>query len=328
MSARKGAARASRFGALGFTALALILTIVTALLLAQMMGGSQYAGEPVKPVVVAIKDVAASERITEDHLKVVQWPESSVPEGAFAALDEILGSDPRVPVSTIFAGEPILKKRLAAPTQGTGMASMVAKGYRGFPVPVDSWVAAARLVYPGAMVDVLTTINQQAENRTYTKLVLQRVPVLAVDGAVDTAEMAAREEKNKAGGADSARKAVVTLLVTPDQGELLALASREGKVDVVLRNTQDEGVVETLGIDAYTLLGQASPEDILAAEEEAKAAIKAGLPPPEPVVAGRPPRFRPRVRPEDRIQPREEGPAVPTVQRGPGGTKTINLGAQ
>lgn len=325
MSARKGAARASRFGALGFTALALILTIVTALLLAQMMGGSQYAGEPVKPVVVAVKNVPASERITEDHLKVVQWPESSVPEGAFAGLDEILAGEPRVPVSTIFAGEPVLKARLASPTQGTGMASMVAKGYRGFPVPVDPWVATARLVYPGAMVDVLTTINQQAENRTYTKLVLQRVPVLAVDGAVDSAEMAQLQEKNK--GGETARKAVVTLLVTPDQGELLALATREGQVDLVLRNTQDEGIVETLGIDAYVLLGQPSPEDILAAEEEAKAAAKAGLPPPEPIVVRRP--RKPRTRPEDRIQPHEEGaPAPPAVQRGPGGTKTINLGAQ
>ena len=321
MSARKGAARASRFGALGFTALALILTIVTALLLAQMMGGSQYAGEPVKPVVVAIKNVPASERITEDHLKVVQWPESSVPEGAFAAVDEVLGSDPRVPVSTIFAGEPILKARLASATQGTGMASMVVKGYRGFPVPVDPWVATARLVYPGAMVDVLTTINQQAENRTYTKLVLQRVPVLAVDGAMDSAEMAQLQEKNK--GGETARKAVVTLLVTPDQGELLALATREGQVDLVLRNTQDEGIVETLGIDAYVLLGQPSPEDILEAEAAEAEAKRLGLPPPE--VPVRKVRFKPRTKPEDRVQAEEEGPKGPAVQRGPGGTKTINL---
>ncbi|MCA9528008.1 MAG: Flp pilus assembly protein CpaB [Myxococcales bacterium] len=325
MSARKGAARASKVGALGFTLLALVLTIITALLLSQMMGGSQYNTEPVKPVVVASKDVPASERINEDHLKVVQWPESSVPAGAFSSLDEILGPNPRVPVSTIFAGEPVLKQRLASPSQGTGMASLVQQGYRGFPVPVDSWVAEARLVYPGAMVDVLTTINQQAERRTYTKMVLQRVPVLAVDGAVDSAELAAREEKSKAngGGGTGGRKAVVTLLVTPEQGELLALASREGQVDLALRNARDDSVVETMGVDPYMLLGQADPEEV----EEAELAAKAGETPPDPDPRIRRPR-RPRTRPEDRMAPREEGPAQPAVQRGPGGTKTINLGAQ
>ncbi|MEZ4464164.1 MAG: Flp pilus assembly protein CpaB [bacterium] len=326
MSARKGAARASKVGALGFTLLALVLTVITALLLSQMMGGSQYNTEPVKPVVVAARDIPASERINEDHLKVVQWPEGSVPEGAFSSLDDFLGPNPRVPVTTVFAGEPLLKQRLASASQGTGMAAQVPPGYRGFPVPVDSWVAEARLVYPGAMVDVLTTINQQAERRTYTKTVLQRVKVLALDGMVDAAELAARDEKSKAagGGGTGARKAVVTLLVTPEQDELLALASREGQVDLALRNTSDDSVVETMGVDPYMLLGQADPDEV----EEAELAAKAGEVQPDPDPRIRRPR-RPRTRPEDRMAPKEEGAAAPpAVQRGPGGTKTINLGAQ
>jgi pilus assembly protein CpaB len=59
----------------------------------------------------------------------------------------------------------------------------------------------------------------------------------------------------------------VTLEVTPTEGERLALAVREGMISLVLRNQQDEHMVQTAGVRTSTLLGKAVSEP---AVEEAK----------------------------------------------------------
>ena len=48
---------------------------------------------------------------------------------------------------------------------------------------------------------------------------------------------------------------VVTLLVTPEQAERLALASTEGKIQLALRNPLDTSAPATPGIKPATLLG-------------------------------------------------------------------------
>jgi len=244
-------------GALGFTFLAIIMTLATAFLLAKVMGTNHYAGEPVETIVVAAVKIPAAERINESHLKVVNWPKASIPEGAFTSIDDFLGPDPRVPARTILEGEPILGARLASTKSGTGMASLVPPEKRAFPVPVDPWVGTARLIYPGSEVDVLTTIRNPGSRQMSTKLVLQKLKVLSVDGVTDSAGQEKEEKKD-----GLRKKSVVTLLVDPEEAEVLTLASREGKIDVMLRNTNDESIVETFGISAPELLGEADQDEV------------------------------------------------------------------
>jgi pilus assembly protein CpaB len=47
----------------------------------------------------------------------------------------------------------------------------------------------------------------------------------------------------------------VTLQVLPEQAEKLALASTEGKLQLVMRNSVDQGDEQTLGVDKRVLLG-------------------------------------------------------------------------
>ncbi len=322
--ARSGS-RASRLGALGFTLMALMLTALTAFLLAKMMGSSQYASEPVMPVLVAATTIQAAEPIKEEHLKIVKWPASSVPKGAFKSVDEILGPNARVTVATILEGEPILAPRLASQDRGTGMASMVDKNLRAFPVPIDRWIADARLVYPGAIVDVLTTIKNPHDRQVKTKLVLQFVRVLALNGATDSVGNEVNKKKKKGG---ASRRAVVTLLVSPEDAEVLALASREGKIDLMLRNTGDDSRVETLGMNPAELLGEIDPEEAEAAAAEVAKGAKAIA------ASRRSPRRSARRR---AAAAKARGPAYGPGERGvrggtrsgrSGRTKTIDLGAQ
>lgn len=310
--AEKSSGRGARIGAITFTVLAVIFTGLTALLLAQFMGSGPASGELTQPVLVAKRTIPAAQRINAEDLRIIDWPASAVPEGAFNAVEELLGPKARVPVNTIFAGEPVLKQRLAAPELGTGMASLVPPDRRAFPVPVDRWVTDARLVYPGAFVDVLTTLRIPGERRSNTKLVLQQIRVLAVDGAVDAAELSAlQQDKNKR--SRGTRRSVVTLLVRPDQAEVLALASREGKLDLVLRRAGDQDEVETLGLTVNELIGLTDPAAVEAALKRQKA-------------------LRESVE-QERARPRARRRGVRSKRSRPNtsgarGTKTIDIGAK
>ena len=306
MGARKvGGARASRVGALGFTAAALVFTGLTALLLAKFMSGSKYASEPMRSIVVAAVDIPAVEEINEDHLRLAEWPASAIPEGAFETLEAVLGPalKSRVPTHNIYKGEPILEQRLSQPEAGTGMASLVHETLRAFPIPVDNWIADARLVYPGAIVDVLATLRDPINRRPTTKLVLQAIRVLAVDGNVDPASRTIKSASEVSG---SGRKTVVTLLVSAEQAESLALSSREGRVDLMLRNTGDMAVVDTFGVSPGFLLGLEDPEDT------------SDDPPPAPVK-----RARRRRRP---ARPSGADRAAAIASDGPSGRRPSRVG--
>ena len=103
---------------------------------------------------------------------------------------------------------------------------------------------------------------------------LQHLTVLAVNGHMDAggAAVGAKEGERRSDGA------VVTVLVTPGEAEVLALAAREGKLDLALRNANDNDSVTTSGTNAFLLLGRPFPGTPSAA---------ASVPPPPPMASRR-----------------------------------------
>ena len=170
-----------------------------------------------------------------------------------------MASKHRVPLHTVLKGEPILASRLSEASKGSGMAPLVPKDMRAFPVRLPRWVAASKMLYPGAVVDVLTTVKLDGFRLT-SKMVLQRVKVVAVNGAVDGVEFARPTDKKKAKLNTRNRSSVVTLLLTPKQAEEMAVAVRAGKIDLVLRGGSDESVVDTVGATTNGLFGRGLEE--------------------------------------------------------------------
>jgi pilus assembly protein CpaB len=101
---------------------------------------------------------------------------------------------------------------------------------------------------PGTLVDVVVVIvpgeGAQAQD-PISKIVLQNIKVLANGQNIDKPESEREANSVKA----------VTLLVTPEQAEKLALASSEGKLQLVMRNSIDQGDEQTHGINKRGLLG-------------------------------------------------------------------------
>ena len=198
---------------------------------------------PTQPVVVAAADLQLGAELKKDDLVVVPFPQGKAPEGSFGKAEEIIGRGLIVPV---VKNEPILAAKLASKEAGSGLPPVIPEGMRAVSVRVNEVVGVAGYVLPGSRVDVIATASpSNSPGDVTSKVVLANVQVVTAG-----IRMEADQEKGK-----PMQVTVVTLLVTPEQSERLALASTEGKIQLALRNPLDQTSPATAGIKPAGLLG-------------------------------------------------------------------------
>ena len=176
-------------------------------------------------VVVAADDIQVGTKLEAHDVRVITLPQSAVPPGAFSAVSKVLGRGAVLPMSS---GEFVLPGKLAALNAGAGLPSMIPPGMRAVSVRVNDVVSVAGFVQPGTRVDVLATGAQGNGNDRQTTTVLENVAVIAVGKSLD-----------RNASADGQTAPVITLLVSPDDAQKLALVSQEGRIQLSLRNPLD-----------------------------------------------------------------------------------------
>src|SRR5687768_10384390 len=183
-------------------------------------------------------------KIVAEQIMVVQFPKESTPDGAYDSPEKLAG---RVAVVNIAAREPITESRLAAEGTAAGLAAIIPEGYRAMTVKVDDAAGISGFIQPGTLVDVVVTIDPEgiARQDPISKIVFQNIKVLASGQNIDKPE----NER------EATSVMAVTLQVTPEQAEKLALASSEGKLQLVMRSQIDQGDEKTTGINKRNLLG-------------------------------------------------------------------------
>jgi pilus assembly protein CpaB len=186
------------------------------------------------PIAVAALELPWGTKITKDMLKTLPYLKTSLPPGYTSDSGVLEG---RVVIVPLGVNEPILESKLA-PTQITsgGVSAVLAKGKRAVAVKGDKVIGISGFIRPGNKVDVLVTLTDPRSNTDVTKTVLENVLVLATGTQV---------EQKKEG--ETAPVDVYTLEVTPDEGEKLALAATQGKLQFALRNIIDSETVMTKG---------------------------------------------------------------------------------
>jgi len=252
----------ARTGALIFTALSVVFATLGGYTAYRLLSQGGYDREPLRPIVVAVHPIGAGQPLKPDDLTVLPWPASAVPAGSFSDVSALLKPEPAVPTAGFVAGEPILKERLAASDAGPGLAALVSKEARAVAVQVDRSLAASKLVYPGAHVDVIVTIEDHVHNTVVTRTVLEDVRVLAVGSFADVgAARRGSADPNRPNVTDS--EAVVTLEVQPPEAEKLAMSARKGKLDLALRNATDRSHGVQMGVALSQLIeGDAPPTSV------------------------------------------------------------------
>ena len=225
-------------GAVGFG-------LIAAFSVSRYLSGTQAYAKSLNSVVVAKVEIQPGEKIVADQLTSVQFPSGAMPDGTFQSTDKLVG---RVAVVQIAAREPVTDFKLAPEGSAGGLSAVIPEGYRAMTVKVDDVMGISGFVLPGALVDVVVVINPVESNgqqNPISKIVLQNIKVLANGQNIDRPKDDREAESVKA----------VTLQVLPEQAEKLALAATEGKLQLVMRNSVDQGDEQTLGVDKRVLLG-------------------------------------------------------------------------
>jgi pilus assembly protein CpaB len=176
-------------------------------------------------VVVAAHDLAPGQELEERDLKVLPYPGEFLPEDVVHSKTNAVKASVLLPVTK---GAFITSSNLAMDGDTGRLERLIPSGMRAAAVSVNPVTSVAGFARPGSLVDVLVTGPGPDNHRLQSMTVLQRVRVLATGS-----EMKSNLAKN------ACDAHVVTLLVTPEDAEKLALATQEGRMQLIIRNPLD-----------------------------------------------------------------------------------------
>jgi pilus assembly protein CpaB len=177
-------------------------------------------------IVVAALPVQVGAKLTEADVRLAPWPKAVPIEGSFHTVAEVIN---RGVLVQMVPNEPILSTKLAPEGTGAGLMSTIPDGWRAVSVKVNDVIGVAGFVIPGSRVDlILSGSPTSGGNVEMAKVILENIQVLAAGQNV------ANDDNGR-----PLNVQVVTLLVTPEQSEVLALASVDGRIQLALRNPLD-----------------------------------------------------------------------------------------
>jgi pilus assembly protein CpaB len=202
-------------------------------------------------VVVAGRDIEFGQPIQPQLLQVIAWPRGAVPPGAItdvAALVPANGMPPRRATRAMAQGDFVLASKVSDFGEKVTIVQSLGPNARAMAIKVEAETAVGGFVTPGDTVDIVLTQGRDASLRAVT--ILQAIRVLGVDQQTD--------QQNDA--PEIAR--TVTVEVTPEQGQILALAQKAGTLSLTLR-TLDAAVDEPLPLVSLAdILQEESPVEM------------------------------------------------------------------
>ena len=135
---------------------------------------------------------------------------------------------------------------LAPEGTAAGLSGILEDGKRALTVKVDEVAGVAGFLHPGDHVDVLMDMAMKGESKSehFSKTILHDISILT------TGQIWEQKGENKPMVVNT-----VTLELTPEQAEVLNLASNEGKIRLALRNRNNKTIAQTQGVTTSLLLG-------------------------------------------------------------------------
>jgi pilus assembly protein CpaB len=241
----------------------LMLAVVAVVGVNSMLGERPEMQAPFKVVslVVAAHDLTFGTELNNAVLTVRNWPENSVPQGSFTKIEDVLGdgTEPRVVLKPIVTGEPVLMSKITGFGAKATMSTVLPEGKRAFSIRVNDVSGVAGFLLPGDRVDVLLTrqIEEKEKDKLdqVTDVILQNVVVRGIDQIAD-------EDRNK----PEVVKAV-TVEVTPEDAQKLALAQQVGQLSLALRNVATNDTAKTRSVRVRDLVNEPAPAPKQVAEK-------------------------------------------------------------
>lgn len=232
---------------LGILALQLIQPSGNPQQVARVEAPPVVAPPPKVRMIVAARPLSIGTLLKDEDFRETEVGADAVPEGAFtsgtASLAELRGALLR---RFIDPNQPVIATDVLRPRDRGFLAAVLRPGTRAIAIGVDAVTGTAGLIWPGDEVDLILTQNLQqqlgqgpesAGRRVVGETILSAVRVIAVDQQISHS------------GTDATAARVVartvTLEVTPEQAERLAVAVQLGRISLAVRSI--EGVPEATG---------------------------------------------------------------------------------
>lgn len=233
-----------------FLGIAMAIALVTTVMVYRWLQGQRLIEVNTPEVVVegvsvavAGADIPWGTPLAEKTVRIMMYPEEGVPVGHFKDPASLKG---RVVLTNLKKNEPILESKLAPIDLKTGGVSAVMDpNKRAMAVKVNEIVGLPGFVQPGDRVDVMATFEDPRGKKKdsggsrgeVTKVILENTLVLATDTQM---ERATGEEK-------PIPVKVITLEVSLEEAEKLAMAENGGKLRLALRSPLNPEVKKTKG---------------------------------------------------------------------------------
>lgn len=194
-------------------------------------------------VLVAAQPLQTGVLLKDSDLRERELPADQVPDGAIVvgpdALAEVRGAMLR---RYLDAGSPLIRGEVLRPRDRGFLAAVLNPGARAVSIGVDARSGASGLISPGDIVDVILTQEFQrgdtpAGRRVVAETVLSAIRVIAVDQQI---AQGASSPVVEAGGSANRVARTVTLQVTSEQSERVAVAERLGQLRLAVRSVETQ----------------------------------------------------------------------------------------
>lgn len=215
-----------------------------------------------KTIVVAKEPLRFGMPVDRAQLSEIPWPQEALPQGAFSSIDTLLAEGARVVLTPIEPNEPVLLAKLSGPNGRATLSNLLTPGMRAVTIKTDEIAGVGGFVTPGDRVDVMLTrdageiqeVQQNAEGAAgstiTTEIVVENAKVLSVGQAAD-------ERQTTPQVANS-----VTIEVTTDGAQKIALARNVGSLSLTLRASAEAGRVGD-GITTINAFGGSAASDAM-----------------------------------------------------------------
>jgi pilus assembly protein CpaB len=189
------------------------------------------------PVVVAAVDVSEGTVITMEMVSQRSIPEQFVTSSVVKpdSASYVIGQ--KVMVS-LQAGDPLLWNQFETTRATERLTAKVIKKMRAVTIEAKATTAVGGWVRPNDHIDIIGTFKDPDTNQQVALTLLQNVVVLATGKITGTTNINLIPENERTYGN-------VTLMVVPEEGEILTLAQELGNLTLALRNDEDTHVQDT-----------------------------------------------------------------------------------
>ncbi|MEQ1903551.1 MAG: Flp pilus assembly protein CpaB [Pirellulaceae bacterium] len=203
--------------------------LIAAIGISQVMGSKGNGPGAIKtgPVLVASDFIEISKELTDQLVKIEEWPVSIIPENALTALEHIQN---RSTIRAIPKGAPIFKTDTVDKNEQSDIN--VKADQRVIFIKVGPESTGNGLLKPGDRVDLIGTfsIGNGPTATTVASTFLKNIEVYSVN------ETVTREGPREATGAK--QNSIVGVILNKSQGEKLALVQKVGTLTFLMRGKE------------------------------------------------------------------------------------------